>query len=146
MKQSQDIVKVIRQQVRDLARDPDRRQQSIIATDVPGGTAYLTGLDPATVNRTLVCCVFSDLKPVLSRRLTATRSPLTPTQTEVALMLVNRLSNREIAASLGSSPHTVRRHTEQVMQRLQVKRRTDVEPALRQWVTQALHDSLERCG
>ena len=144
MRQSQDIVTVIREQVRDLARDPARRQESIVAADVPGGTAYLTGLDPATINRTLVCCVFRDTREALSRRLDARRSPLTPSQTEVALMLMSRLSNREIAATLGKNANTVRHHTEAVLQRLQVKRRADVEPALQRWLTQALHDSIER--
>lgn len=144
VKPSQDIVKLIREQVRDLARDPMRRRQSVVATDVPGGTAYLTGLDPDNVNRTLVCCIFSDPREALTGRLSNARVPLTPTQTEVALMLASRRSNREIAAYLGSSPHTVKRHTEQVLQRLQVKRRNEVEPALRRWLTQALHDSIEQ--
>ena len=144
MMPTQDIVNVIREQVRDLARDPARRQESVIAADVPGGTAYVTGLDPATINRTLVCCIFSDPREALGGKLSATRSPLTPTQTEVAFMLAQRFSNREIAATLGSSPYTVRRHTEAVLLRLQVNRRSDVEPALRRWLTQALHDSIER--
>lgn len=144
MKQSQDILNVIREQVRDLARDPFRERGSVIATEVPGGTAYLTGLDPAPVNRTLVCCVFNDSREALARGFSTLRSPLSPTQTEVALLLADRLSNREIAERLGSSPHTVRRHTEAVLQRLRVSRRTEVEPALQRWLTQALHDSFDR--
>jgi len=147
MRRSQDIVKVIREQVRDLARDPFRPQETVVAAAVPGGTAYLAGLDTEGQKRTLVCCVFSDAREALTHsRLAAACNPLTPAQTEVALMLAERHSNREIAQRLGSSLNTVRHHTEQVLQRLQIKRRTEVGPALQRWVTRALHDSLERCA
>jgi DNA-binding CsgD family transcriptional regulator len=143
VKPTQDIVYVIQEQVRDLARDPFRRQEAVVSRDVPGGTVYLTGLDPKAINRTLVCCVFNDAREALHGRLSNARVPLSPTQTEVALMLADRLSNREIAETLGSSPHTVRKHTAAVLQRLQVKRRNEVQPALHRWLTQALHDSIE---
>ena len=148
MQRSQDIVKVLKEQVRELARDPERRQHSVLAANVPGGTAYLTGLDPDTMSRTLVCCVFDDARQAVprGRRPAADLAALTPTQTEVAFMLASRLSTREIAKRLGSSTHTVKRHTEQVLLRLHVKRRTEVGPALQRWVTRTLHDSLERCA
>jgi DNA-binding CsgD family transcriptional regulator len=147
VKQSEDIVNLIQRQVRDLARDPARRQNRVLATNIPGGTAYVTGLDSTVRNRTLVCCVFNNPRELTVRgRLAADRTHLTPTQTQVAFMIANRLSNQEIAQSLGASPHTVRRHTEQVLQRLQVKRRREVEPVLRQWLAQALHDSIEQPG
>lgn len=60
------------------------------------------------------------------------RFGLTRQQARVALLLAARRSTAEIAEALFISPHTVRRHTEQVFERLGVSRRTDVEAALRQ--------------
>jgi DNA-binding CsgD family transcriptional regulator len=54
----------------------------------------------------------------------------TPAEARVALLLAARKSNREIAAELSVTQHTARRHTEKVMLKLAVHRRTDVQSAL----------------
>ncbi len=55
---------------------------------------------------------------------------LTAREAEVARLLARRLSNAEVAAALGVSPHTARHHTERVMQKLGVSKRADVAAAL----------------
>lgn len=55
---------------------------------------------------------------------------LTRQQARVALLLAARRSTAEIAEALSISPHTVRRHTEQVLARLGVARRDEVQVAL----------------
>lgn len=54
----------------------------------------------------------------------------TASETRVARLLASRLSNREIAWELDVTEHTARRHTEKVLQKLGVRRRTEVERAL----------------
>lgn len=54
------------------------------------------------------------------------RFGLSPRQAGVALLLAERKTNTEIAAELGISPHTARRHTEQVLLRLDVRSRREV--------------------
>jgi DNA-binding CsgD family transcriptional regulator len=49
---------------------------------------------------------------------------------EVAVLLAQRATNGEVAAALGISPHTARRHTERVLARLGVPSRTGVSHAL----------------
>lgn len=51
---------------------------------------------------------------------------LTPTQTRVAMLLADRLTNREIAEELGVKASTARRHTEAVLLRLDVNSRFKV--------------------
>src|SRR6185437_16680247 len=55
---------------------------------------------------------------------------LTRAEANVALLLAQRRRNREIAQELGVSEHTARRHTEKVMGKLGVHRRTDVWQAI----------------
>ncbi len=55
---------------------------------------------------------------------------LTPRQAEVALLLAERRTNKEIAAALGVSTHTARHHVEAVLAALGVRRR-NVSRALR---------------
>ena len=55
---------------------------------------------------------------------------LTRRQARIALLLAAGLSNREIADQLSISPHTVRRHTEQVMSKLNVRSRAQVATVL----------------
>lgn len=57
---------------------------------------------------------------------------LTPRQTAVAALLVEGLRNREIATSLRISTHTVRRHVEAILRRLQVPNRAAVATEVRQ--------------
>lgn len=56
---------------------------------------------------------------------------LTPRQQAVVELLADGLENDAIAAQLGISPNTVRRHTEGLMQRLGVRSRKDAVTVLR---------------
>lgn len=56
---------------------------------------------------------------------------LTRQEMRVAILLAQRRSNAEIAETLRISPHTARRHTENVMLKLNVTSRFSVEDALR---------------
>jgi DNA-binding CsgD family transcriptional regulator len=53
-------------------------------------------------------------------------SPLTPRQWEVAGLIAQGLSNREIAQGLGLSLFTVRHYVSHVLRKLEVKSRTQV--------------------
>ncbi|HET7552530.1 MAG TPA: LuxR C-terminal-related transcriptional regulator [Gemmatimonadaceae bacterium] len=55
---------------------------------------------------------------------------LTAVESRVAALLAERLSNREIAQLLGVTGHTARRHTERVLRKLGVNRRTAVRREL----------------
>jgi DNA-binding CsgD family transcriptional regulator len=55
---------------------------------------------------------------------------VTEREAEVALLCGRRLSVAEMAAELGVTTHTVRRHVEQILVKLEVRRRLDVGPAL----------------
>lgn len=66
-----------------------------------------------------------DAPPV--RQLKTARMTLTPRQTEIAQLLAMRRSNREIAERLGISRSTAKRHTEDVLARLGLTSRRDVE-------------------
>lgn len=52
---------------------------------------------------------------------------LTPTQAGVAYLLASGLTNTSIASQLHASPHTIRRHTEAIYEKLGVCERTAVE-------------------
>ncbi|GAB5536050.1 MAG: hypothetical protein Rubg2KO_22990 [Rubricoccaceae bacterium] len=52
----------------------------------------------------------------------ADRLGLSPRQAEVALLLAERRSNREIADALAISIHTARHHVEAVLSRLEISR------------------------
>lgn len=58
------------------------------------------------------------------------RFGLTKTEIRIARLLAARRSNAEIAAELCLSPHTVRHHTERVLDKLGVPSRTQVGPAM----------------
>lgn len=55
---------------------------------------------------------------------------LTPRETEVARLMVRRLSTREMSDHLGISVHTVRHHCERVRAKVGVHSRNDVRHAL----------------
>lgn len=55
---------------------------------------------------------------------------LTRAEARVATLLAERMSNREIAQELGVTGHTARRHTEKVLLKLGIHRRTDVRREL----------------
>ena len=58
------------------------------------------------------------------------RFDLSPRQAEVATLLARRFTDKEIAARLGVSRHTARRHVELVMLRLRVHSRAEVGQAI----------------
>lgn len=58
------------------------------------------------------------------------RFGLSPRQAQVAVLLANRLTTKEIATRLRISRHTARRHVELVLIRLRVHSRTEVADAL----------------
>lgn len=55
---------------------------------------------------------------------------LTEREADVAMMLAERLTNREIARALRVSVHTVRRHVEHILAKLDVHSRKDVRAVL----------------
>jgi len=59
---------------------------------------------------------------------------LTPREAEVAALLGDRLSNKEIAGTLGVTVHTAMRHTERVIGKLNVSGRQEVRSLLRELV------------
>ncbi|HYT71789.1 MAG TPA: helix-turn-helix transcriptional regulator [Gemmatimonadales bacterium] len=61
----------------------------------------------------------------------AARYQLTPSEGEVALLLVQRRTNAEIARALGISPHTARHHTESVFLKTGAHSRTHVADLLK---------------
>lgn len=62
---------------------------------------------------------------------------LTPTESRVGLLLAERLTNREIARLLDVTEHTARRHTEHVLRKLGVNRRTAVRRELLRCLVQS---------
>lgn len=68
--------------------------------------------------------------PCPSKKAMQTRYQLTPRETEVARLLSRRLSSREIAEHLYISVNTARRHSERVLQKMGLKRRSAVKDAL----------------
>ena len=60
------------------------------------------------------------------------RFGLSPRQAEVAILLADRLSDKEIATRLGISRNTARRHVELVMIRLRVHSRREIAELLTQ--------------
>jgi DNA-binding CsgD family transcriptional regulator len=64
------------------------------------------------------------LSEILARRESATRSLLTPRQTELLALVAAGRSTGQIAASLHLSPGTVRKHLENIFERLGVTSRT----------------------
>ncbi len=66
-----------------------------------------------------------------TRRTRPGANALTAREWDVARLLAARATNREIAAALGLSPHTVRHHGEHVFAKLAVRSRRDVAARLR---------------
>ena len=64
--------------------------------------------------------------PALSSASLVTRFGLTEREAQAAALLARRVSNAELAAALGVSPHTARHHTEKVMQKLGVHSRKEL--------------------
>jgi DNA-binding CsgD family transcriptional regulator len=97
--------------------------------DVQGGTgryrARACVLGPNVVGpQTVVLVSLHRVGAELPRRdLLQSRYGLTPREIEVTRLLVQRMSNREIAAQLGISAHTARHHTESVLLKTHVNSR-----------------------
>lgn len=62
---------------------------------------------------------------------------LTAREARVAYLLSRRRSNAEIARALHISPHTARRHTENVMHKLSVRSRYEVRAAIKEAIIKA---------
>ena len=131
-----------------LAREPDR--EAVVAEAVRVGRSFWTATPvvqstavgrrgPYRLMATEVgdgadrFCVVRVERPEERARPSADvagRLGLTPRQAEVAVLLADRMSNREIAAALAVSVHTARHHVEAVLDRLGV-RRDEVRRVLR---------------
>jgi DNA-binding CsgD family transcriptional regulator len=59
---------------------------------------------------------------------------LTVQEARVARLLAEGCTNKEIAAELGIHPTTAKNHTQNVLQKLGVRRRSQVGPLLRAWL------------
>lgn len=81
---------------------------------------------PLAILVTLDCCAAPE--PTLEEL--QERFGFTPTEAKVARLLADGKATADIASALEVSPHTVRRHTERVFQKLGVKRRAAVAAAL----------------
>lgn len=100
-------------------RDGCYRISCCLYGDAPGGSPLvLVGLERLPA------------EPPSAAELRA-RFGFTPRQAEVALLLVERLSNAEIAERLFISPHTALRHTEAVMSTLKIGDRRQIADRLR---------------
>jgi len=86
-------------------------QADIVRLDGNQGVRYLVSLRPH--------------HPVMRRR-------LTPRQKEVASLAANGAANKEIAAELGISPHTVRQHLKATYRALAVTNRIELRRELNQ--------------
>lgn len=96
-----------------------------------GGTARYTGsLVLAGPDARPVVVVIVEQRALPDDDELRTRFALTPRESEVARLMADRLSNFEIARRLQISIHTVRRHSERVLAKLEVHSRNDVRAAL----------------
>jgi two-component system nitrate/nitrite response regulator NarL len=103
----------------------------------PGALEALAGLTPADVRHVEVQVCGQKLR--VAMRTAQTRSSLldlTPRQRVVVEMIAEGLRNREIAERLGISLHTVRRHVEALLRRLNVPTRAAAAVALQRAVQQ----------
>ena len=65
------------------------------------------------------------------RRTIQARFGLTNRESEIALLLGRRATNREIASELGISLHTARHHTGRVLEKARLRSRSEVHRLLR---------------
>lgn len=93
---------------------PVRLLATLLQADGPTAPAALVSADGSRAPRVDAAAVQA-------------RFQLTPQQARVALGLADRRSTDEIAEALCISPHTVRRHVEQVLSALGVARRHEIE-------------------
>lgn len=107
--------------------DPDPVLHEFAAGDVRARCRVLDDTDGRTVVLVAIQHHGHDL-PCAEEL--CSRFRMTPTEARVALMLAERRTNREIAAALFVTQHTARRHTEKVLLRLGIRRRTLVRDAI----------------
>jgi DNA-binding CsgD family transcriptional regulator len=96
----------------------------------PGGGVYRMPGPVLDGNRASTILLAPAEEPVLDLRLAARVLRLTPRQAEVARLMLQGLSDKDIARSLGISLHTARRHAETVLDRSGVSSRAGVLLAL----------------
>lgn len=94
------------------------------------GMLRSVGADSGKAADPVVVFVKQQPRAASVERLLAHRYALTPAECRVAMLLAERLSNREIASRCGIAEHTARRHTEQVLRKLHVHSRRDVAAAI----------------
>jgi DNA-binding CsgD family transcriptional regulator len=101
-----------------------------------GPAAYTRNRPSAVVVRkageqAVVIVLVDRLVPAASEPADLCRSfGLTPRETDVALLLAERMSCREIADRLNMSFHTARCHTERILVKLSVRSKNDVSARL----------------
>jgi DNA-binding CsgD family transcriptional regulator len=93
----------------------------------------LIGSRPPSATATLAVVVIAILgnAEAPSAEHLRTRYGLSPREVEVARLLADGLSTRELSAALRVSSHTARHHTENVLRKLRVRRRAEVGRRLR---------------
>jgi DNA-binding CsgD family transcriptional regulator len=95
-----------------------RLQASLVGAEITGGEeGVMVRVEPLT-------------PAVLSASALRERLGLTKAEARVASLLAEGKSNADIAGQLFISPHTVRHHTEHVLQKLGVHSRAEVGPTL----------------
>jgi DNA-binding NarL/FixJ family response regulator len=126
-----------------LALTVPETEQAVVACAAAGAVGYVTrasslddlvaAIEGATRDEVIAS---PRMAGVLLRRAAAangpteTRSPLTARQHEIGLLLADGLSNKEIARRLCIEVTTVKNHVHQILERLQVTQRADVQAAL----------------
>lgn len=83
-----------------------------------------------TILAVVIVAVLGDAAAASAEHLHA-RYGLSPREVEVARLLADGLSTRELSAMLRVSTHTARHHTENVLRKLRVRRRAEVGRRLR---------------
>jgi DNA-binding CsgD family transcriptional regulator len=94
------------------------------------GTYRLRGshlaVDPFGLDGSVLIALELPLSPLLSDEALRERFGLTPQERRIGRLIAAGRSNAEIAAELGISPHTARRHTERLFAKLAVRSRAEV--------------------
>lgn len=135
----QEVTRIARAALRGAAADtdvPPDRLRARHRAESPSGDAWDLRVQPllhAADGRSVVVVAVERLPAdVPGAADIRDRFGLSPRQAQVAVLLADRLSTKEIAARLRISRHTARRHVELVLIRLRVHSRTEVADALRE--------------
>jgi DNA-binding CsgD family transcriptional regulator len=112
--------------------DTTRRVSSEVRTQCARYTFSAAVLENERLGGRICSVVFVDAHKgrAVDARAVALRHHLTRRETEIALMLQRGYSSKEIAAAIGVSVNTVRRHTEHVMAKFNVHTRLGVAAKL----------------